>query len=247
MSGSDAHVGGPVIGVAWPKDDYLSALRAAGAEVRLISPDTHPLSAVLEDIDGLLLTGGSDVGPERYGERERHPTVQCDTARDDYELPLARAALERNIPLLAICRGIQVLNVAAGGTLIQDIPTELANPLVHAIQPDAESTVHDVAVRPGTCLARLLGGSLDAQHRIVVNSRHHQAVKLVPKGLEVSATAPDGIVEAIEASHHRFCVAVQWHPENYWRTGEFASLFEGLVRAAAASASDRPPRPAHGG
>src|SRR6187397_1806088 len=113
----------PVIAVPWPRPDYVSALERAGAQVRVLNPDADPLPAALEDGDGVLLTGGEDVDPREYGDADRHPTVETDPARDAYELTLTRLALERDLPLLAICRGLQVLNVAAGGTLIKDLPS----------------------------------------------------------------------------------------------------------------------------
>ena len=150
---------------------------------------------------------------------------------------LTRSALDRNLPLLAICRGVQLLNVAAGGTLVQDIPTSMPESLTHRRPKPArvkKARAHDVAVVPGTRLAGLLEGVAARRHgHVAVNSRHHQSVRDVAPGFVVSATAPDGIVEAIERAGDGFCVGVQWHPENYWRTGEFAELFEGLIDAAA--------------
>lgn len=224
----------PVIGVAWPKPDYLKSLERAGADPRVLRPDRDPLPDALETCDGLLLTGGSDVDPVRYGETDRHPTVDVDPERDDYEIALARLAIARDLPLFAICRGVQVLNVAAGGTLVQDIPTSLPSAVVHrrSRPPRVKrSPAHAVAVTPDTRLAALL--DRQARHgQVAVNSRHHQAIRQLAPGFVVSAAAPDGIVEAIERPGATFCVGVQWHPENYWRTGEFAGLFEGLVHAA---------------
>jgi putative glutamine amidotransferase len=222
----------PLIGVAWPREDYLSALERAGADVRQLNPETDELPGAIDGCDGVLLTGGEDVDPAEYGETERHPTVELAPVRDRYELRLARLALERDLPLLAICRGAQVLNVAAGGTLIQDIPSQHPTQIAHSITFPKNRAVHDVAVKPDTCLSVLLAGRLPADGHVAVNSRHHQSVKNPAPGFVVSATAPDGVVEAIEKPDAAFCVGVQWHPENFWQTGEFSPLFDGFVKAA---------------
>jgi putative glutamine amidotransferase len=225
---------GPTIGVAWPQPDYLTALRRAGASPRVLTAAADPAPGALDGCAGLLLTGGADVDPEFYGETERHPTVSPEPGRDEYEIVLTRAALARDLPILAICRGVQLLNVAAGGTLVQDIPTQLDTTLMHKRVPRRRKSerVHPVTVAPGTCLARLLAPRLDARRQVEVNSRHHQAVRTVAPGFVVAASAPDGIVEAIERPAATFCLGVQWHPENFWRTGEFAELFTALVDAA---------------
>ncbi len=227
-----AHVSTPVVAVAWPKPDYVAALERAGAVVRVLDPATDEPRAVLGSCDGLLLTGGVDVDPAEYGERERHPTVEVDATRDTYELALAREALQRDVPVLAICRGVQVLNVAAGGTLIQDLPSALPHTLQHTIEQPKDAIAHEVTVAPDTTLGRLLHVDATSRREVAVNSRHHQSVKQPAPGFVVSASAPDGVIEAIEKPHAAFCVGVQWHPENFWRTGEFAGLFAGLVEAA---------------
>jgi putative glutamine amidotransferase len=222
----------PIIAVAWPRTDYVAALTHAGAEVREITPDRGPLPEALTGCDGVLLTGGVDVDPAEYGDLARHPTVEVDAVRDRYELALTREAVSRDLPLLAICRGVQVLNVAAGGTLVQDLPSQSPSDVRHSVTEPKNAEVHDVEVTAGTCLATLLAPRLTGDRRVPVNSRHHQSVKQAAPGFIVSATAPDGIVEAIERPASRFCVGVQWHPENFWRTGEFKTLFDGFVQAA---------------
>jgi len=216
----------PVIGVAFPKDDYVTSLERAGAHVRILDAAKDVLPDALDECDGLLLTGGVDVDPLVYGETP-HPTVETDAIRDDYELALAKLAIERDLPLLAICRGVQVLNVAAGGTLIQDLPSQHPSATPHSITEPRNAIAHDVAITNGTCLSMLLGAP-----SLSVNSRHHQAVKDTAPGFVVSAISPDGVVEAIERPASTFCVGVQWHPENFWATGQFVGLFQGLVRAA---------------
>ena len=222
----------PIVAVAWPKIDYVAALEQSGAVVREVAPHVDPAPSALAACDGLLLTGGVDVDPALYGDSTRHPTVEIDAQRDAYELALAREAIARDLPILAICRGVQVLNVAAGGTLIQDIPSGLTTTLSHSITEPKHAVAHDVQVVSGTRLSALLAPAIGAGDRLAVNSRHHQAVKQTAPGFVVSATAPDGIVEAIERPTARFCIGVQWHPENFWRTGEFKGLFEGFVKAA---------------
>lgn len=222
----------PVVAIAWPKTDYLASLERAGAAVRILDPAHDEPRAVLETCDALLLTGGVDVDPAQYGETDRHPTVEIDPARDTYELALARAALERDLPVLAICRGAQVLNVAAGGTLIQDLPSAVVTTVEHTIDEPKDAIAHDVVVAAHSRLAGFLRTSSTAPYRVAVNSRHHQAVRQPAPLFVVSATASDGVIEAIEKPDAPFCIGVQWHPENFWRTGEFAGLFRGLVEAA---------------
>jgi putative glutamine amidotransferase len=220
------------VAIAWPKPDYVTSLERAGAKVRILDPVLDDPGAALDACDGLLLTGGVDVDPARYGEAERHPTVVVDATRDSYELPLARAALERDMPVLAICRGAQVLNVAAGGTLIQDLPSAIVTTLEHTIKEPKDAIAHDIVVAAHSRLVNFLKTSSKPPYRVAVNSRHHQAVRQPANFFVVSATATDGVIEAIEMPDSAFCIGVQWHPENFWRTGEFAGLFRGFVEAA---------------
>jgi putative glutamine amidotransferase len=215
-------------------EDYRQAVLHVGGDVRIVDA-SMPIAEALAGVDGLLLTGGDDVAPERYGEA-RHPSVvEAEAGRDEFEIGLIGAARERHLPIFAICRGVQVLNVACGGTLVQDIPSQVPGALPHSltVPPNQPySLAHDVWVDKDTLLAKLLAERLGDREACAVNSRHHQAVKDVAKGFRASATAPDGIIEAIEDPAAPFCLGVQWHPENFWRTGEFRSLFEGFVEAA---------------
>ena len=136
------------------------------------------------------------------------------------------------MPLLAICRGAQVRNVAAGGTLVQDIPSAVTSDLRHTIDEPKNAVAHAVQITAGSRLREALGSSVDASLACRVNSRHHQAVGRLGSGLIATATAPEGVIEGIEAPDARFCVGVQWHPENFWRTGQFAPLFTAFVDAA---------------
>jgi putative glutamine amidotransferase len=213
-------------------DDYVASVERAGGQPAVLSNDDDPV-AVLETIDGLLLTGGLDVDPRFYGEAP-HATTATAPERDRFEIPLTRAAIARDVPLLAICRGVQVLNVAAGGSLIQDIPSAIPSTLDHAIDTPKNHPAHNVRVTAGTRLFELLG----AEQR-TVNSRHHQAVADVASEFVVSAVSADGVVEAIEKPDANYCIGVQWHPENFWTTGEFSSLFDSFVQAARHRVADR--------
>ena len=215
-------------------EDYKQSVLHVGGDVRVVD-SAMTAAAALDGADGLMLTGGDDVEPSRYGEPVHAATVPAESGRDEFELALVRAARERRLPIFAICRGIQVLNVACGGTLVQDIPSQVSGGVKHtfAVPPNAPYTLaHEVWVEKDSLLARLLGDRVIADS-CEVNSRHHQAVKEVAPGFRVSATAPDGVIEAIEDPTLPFCLGVQWHPENFWRTGEFRPLFEGFLEAAA--------------
>ena len=230
-SGED--VSAPVIGVTRCSrlDDYVASVEQAGGRARILEVSESPRK-VLSEIHGLLLTGGGDIDPALYGE-ERHPAIEdAEPGRDEFELDLARRAVEANLPVLAICRGSQVLNVAFGGTLVQDIPTGVDSTLKHAVREPKNEMAHDVRVVPGSRLAQLLGESIAADQTCRVNSRHHQSVARLGRGLEPSAVAPDGIVEAIEAPGAHFCIGVQWHPENFVGSGEFGGLFTAFVESA---------------
>ncbi|MGD1090867.1 MAG: gamma-glutamyl-gamma-aminobutyrate hydrolase family protein [Bryobacteraceae bacterium] len=179
---------------------YEEALRKAGIEPVFDAP--------LDAVSGVMLMGGTDVNPERYGEARDPKTDKPDDQRDQRELELIAEALERNLPILAICRGMQILNVQHGGTLVQHL-----DPVEHHRQrPKVKSvSAHLIEIVPATKLARIAGSELRWQ----VNSRHNQAVARVGHGLVVSATDPsDGVIEAIERPDKRFVVGVQWHPEN---------------------------------
>ena len=215
-------------------EDYKQAILHAGGDVHIVDPNSSVTEA-LNGIDGLLLTGGDDVAPTRYGE-EKHPAVkEVAPERDEFEIALVREARSRDLPILAICRGIQVLNVATGGTLVQDIPTQVTGALEHkqTVPPHQPyDLAHEVWLEKDSLLAKLMRERLSDADSVEVNSRHHQSVKTLAPGFQASATAPDGVIEAIEDPSARFCLGVQWHPENFWRTGEFRPLFEGFMEAA---------------
>jgi putative glutamine amidotransferase len=188
-------------------EPYAEALRQAGVEPLLISPREPRRLAGLQ---GLVLSGGTDLNPARYG-REPYPGNEPpDDERDELEAGLLAEALAADIPVLAICRGMQLFNVAHGGTLIQ----HLDNTAVHRVRDnDPALPAHEILVEPDSRLARILGTGPHA-----VNSRHHQAVERIGAGLRVSArSAPDGVIEALERNDRRFALAVQWHPEDQVR------------------------------
>lgn len=208
--------------------DYVESIRRAGGDPCVLDMNG---SASLENLDGVLLSGGGDIDPVLYHERRHPKTNDPDPARDTFELDLARLALANNIPMLGVCRGLQVVNVAGGGTLIQDIPSEINHALSHEVNSPLYAIAHEVWVARGSSLSSVMQEQLVDGEVLQVNSRHHQAIKETAAGFDVSATAPDGVIEAIERPGSRFCIAVQWHPENFWRTGEFRSLFEEFVKA----------------
>lgn len=209
-------------------EDYKEAVRVAGGEPVVLDWNMVPGDQALSSVRAIVLTGGPDVDPKLYGQSP-HATVQhAENGRDPFELDLSRRVITRNVPLLAICRGMQVLNVAAGGTLVQDIPSQFASSIDHLITVPKDRIAHEVSIIPGTLTWKLLG----KKDKRAVNSRHHQSVDRVANGFIVTATAPDAVIEAMERPEATFCVAVQWHPENFAATGEFQSLFEGLIGAA---------------
>jgi len=201
---------------------YEESVRAAGGRPVILPP-----GASLEGLDGFILSGGGDVDPVHYGAKRTH-SRNVKAERDAFELGLARQAWQRRVPLLCVCRGLQVLNVALGGTLVQDILKERPGARDHSCgHAGEEHDAHSVAVVPGTRLAALMGAP-----NVDVNSRHHQCVDVLGQGLVVSARSPDGIIEALEPRDHAgWCIGVQWHPEDFHRSGRFRALFEGLVRA----------------
>jgi putative glutamine amidotransferase len=201
--------------------DYVRAVERAGGRALLVPPSTEGIEETLDAVDGLIFSGGSDLDPELYGQERHAETTGIVPERDSGELALLKAALERDMPVLAICRGSQVLNVLLGGDLIQHLP-EIVGDGTHKDIP-GRFTEHDVEVEIGTQLDELVGGE------VIVKSHHHQGFGRLGEGLRVAARAEDGTIEAIENPSHSFAVGVLWHPE----AGEDARLFEGLVTEAA--------------
>ena len=213
-----------------PRESYSDALLCAGAlpeEVLVVRPG-DPLPA---EIDGLLIAGGADVDPARYGEARETPILDVVPERDALDFALLASAREQQAPVFGICRGMQVVNVALGGTLWQDLPSQRDRGIPHdfpGVHHSASHPAHTVRAAGETPLARLLSREVE----LTVNSRHHQAVKDLAPGLVPVASSPDGVLEAFEATEGPFLAAVQWHPENlvsvhppsHW-------LFEGFIIA----------------
>lgn len=196
---------------------YTTALASVGLVPIILPPiDAAVAAASLSDIAGLVLTGGEDVDPHRFGEDPHPATGEAHAGRDAYELALARVAYEQRVPTLAICRGAQVMNVALGGTLVQDIPTQHPSEINHEQSNRRTERVHAVDVTADSRLADILGTTA-----ISANSSHHQSIARLGEGLRVTAQSPDGIVEGVESTDPAWwMVAVQWHPEELTATPE---------------------------
>ncbi len=206
--------------------DYVRAVERSGGAPLLVPPGAD-VEATLEVVDGLIFSGGSDLDPELYGDPAHPETNGVVRERDDFELELMRAALSRDVPVLAICRGSQMLNVALGGGIEQHVPDRVGNDL-HK-ETSGVFAEHDVDVLPDTRLRALLGDRHD------VKSHHHQGFGKLGHGLREAARAPDGTVEALEDPSRRFALGVLWHPE----AGDDGALFGALVEEAAAYAAVR--------
>jgi gamma-glutamyl-gamma-aminobutyrate hydrolase PuuD len=200
--------------------DYVRAVERAGARALLVPPSEDGVEETLDALDGLVFSGGSDLDPELYGQAAHAETNGVVRERDRAELELLTSALERDLPVLAICRGSQVLNVALGGDLVQHLP-DVVGDETHKQTPGAFAD-HDVAIDEGTRLAGVLGD------RVPVKSHHHQGLGRIGEGLVATAHADDGSVEALEAPERRFALGVLWHPE----AGDDQRLFDALVEEA---------------
>jgi len=225
----------PVIAIApcGKLPDYEESVRRAGGDVRALVRTADSPADIVASVQGVLLTGGGDVLPAIYG-AIAHPTFDpAEPGRDEYEIELVRLALAADLPVFAICRGIQVLNVARGGTLIQDIVDEVGTTVNHRVVMPQHSIAHDVWIESGSLLERLMGERFEAGEACPVNSRHHQAMRAVAPGLTVVGRAPDGVIEAVESPRHPFALAVQWHPENLQAQPAMRAIFERFVAAAA--------------
>ncbi|MCC6314942.1 MAG: gamma-glutamyl-gamma-aminobutyrate hydrolase family protein [Thermomicrobiales bacterium] len=222
---------------------YAAAVHAAGGVPIVLPPQSDAVDRLFDVLDGLLLSGGADIDPRRYGDAERHPeTYEVDPVRDEFEIALARGAVKREVPLLGICRGIQSINVALGGSLIQHLPAGDDNAAglhhrQHEIGLAADHPGHTVRLTGDSRLRNLFLGD-----EIPVNSFHHQAIDRLAPGLVAAAYAPDNTIEAVVGDGDSFLLAVQWHPELMFRRHPeqlrpFAALVEAaLLRTALASA-----------
>lgn len=215
---------------------YITSLSTVGAlpwVIPLIAGDMDTLRSIYERLDGVFLPGGVDMNPAMYGEELSELCGRLDPDRDVVEISLARWALEDHKPILGVCRGLQVMNVAAGGSLYQDVLAQHPDAIKHDYYPytgefTRDMLVHDVNIEPGSRLAALLGSQ-----RFMVNSMHHQGIRRLAPGLQATSSAPDGLVESIEAPNGQFAVAVQWHPEEFvHRDAATRRLFTGFLSAA---------------
>lgn len=207
--------------------NYAAALAEHGALAVGLTHDLNHVDQILDRIEGLVVTGGAfDVDPIYYGEAEVHATVTLKAGRTACELALIRGALARDMPILGICGGQQLLAVALGGTLIQHIPDAIETAVEHEQSNPRHEAGHDLTIIPNTILSRIVG----TEH-MSVNSAHHQAVRHPGLFARVNATAPDGVIEGIEDPRHKFCVGVQWHPEFLISPGDRA-IFRAFVEAA---------------
>ncbi len=205
---------------------YIESLKNAGAIPVIVPPQPENAADVLDGLDGILLAGGDDCDPSEYGE-EKHPSCEpMDPRRQQNDVVLARLARERGIPTLGICLGLQMMNVAGGGTLIQDIGSAIETDIDHVSEP-SDRNRHDVSIESSTKLGRILGA-----HALNVNSSHHQAVGRVAEGLRITAKAADGVVEGLEDPEHPFYVGVQWHPEDMQGEASATAIFGAFVEAA---------------
>jgi putative glutamine amidotransferase len=209
------------------RENYCAAVTRAGGLPILLPHEPDQVAAYLERLDGLVITGGAfDVDPALFGATTRHATVTTKDRRTVFELAITRGALAADKPVLGICGGQQLLNVALGGTLVQHIPDEIENALAHEQPNPRTEPGHTVAIVAGSLLHRITG-----ERELPVNSAHHQSVKDVAPGLVVDATASDGVIEGIEDPGRRFCLGVQWHPEFAISPGDL-SIFAAFVGAA---------------
>ncbi len=229
----------PVIGIVplvdiekesyWMLPGYMEGIAQAGGLPLMLplTDDAADLEQILAMCSGFLFTGGHDVSPELYGEEKLPQCAECCPARDRMELPLLKKALAADKPILGICRGIQFLNAALGGTLYQDLPTQHPSSLTHRQSPPYDIPAHEVVIETGSPLHELLGTC-----RLPVNSCHHQAIKALSPQLQPMAYAPDGLVEAVCMPEKHFVWAVQWHPEFSWRTdAQSRKIFQAFVNA----------------
>ena len=216
----------PIIGVG---KRYIEAIKSAGGVPILIPLGSSQVEVnqVLDKLDGIVLTGGEDVDPKHYGEDPIKQLGQVSAFRDQTELVISKEAFANDIPLLGICRGLQVANVALGGSLYQDIATQVSGALEHPVDKWEELS-HPIELAPDSKLAALLGTT-----SLAVNSLHHQAAKVVAADLSVSARSSDGVIEALEAPSRSFFVCVQCHPEALWNTVDlrWTNVFREFIAA----------------
>lgn len=198
--------------------NYIRAIEKFGGEPRCLYPGAP--SDAFKGLKGLLLTGGPDIDPSYYGE-DAHETTDINPNRDKLELPLCKQAREGNLPVFGICRGIQIMNVAIGSSLYQDIPSQFTDHLTHKIIENTDDSWHDIQIQPDSLLNQITNETTTE-----VNSRHHQSLKVIGEGFTVTAQSKDGIIEAIEDTSKKFMLGVQYHPERMFKEPDSLELQE---------------------
>jgi putative glutamine amidotransferase len=220
---------------------YINVLRGGGAVpwvIPLLPNDPETMNEIFSRLDGVFLTGGVDVEPSNYGEPKLPICGVTDPDRDAVESALLRFAIDKHLPVLAVCRGLQILNVVCGGTLYQDVKSQVPAAMKHDYfptpsNPSRKYLAHDVTIKPSTRLGSILGSAV-----VPVNSMHHQAIKELGKGLLPNAFAPDGIIEGVEGTNGQYLIAVQWHPEELTETQpEMKRLFSTFIDEATRTAA----------
>uniref|UniRef100_B8HTA3 Peptidase C26 n=1 Tax=Cyanothece sp. (strain PCC 7425 / ATCC 29141) TaxID=395961 RepID=B8HTA3_CYAP4 len=214
---------------------YVDAVQLAGGLPLLLPPLQVDPVALLDRVDGLIFAGGGDIDPERYGGEPHHTIYLVDEERDSFELALARQALQKQIPVLGICRGLQILSVATGAQLVAHVPEVYGDQILHRLDHPRRPITHATQVLPHTRLAQILETT-----EITVMSWHHQAVRTVPEGWQLAAQAADGVIEALEHQHHPWLIAVQWHPELSPDAPVHRRLFQAFVQASQQSCQPLP-------
>jgi putative glutamine amidotransferase len=207
------------------REDYANAVTSSGGVPIMLPFDESSINEVLDIANGLIIPGGDfDIDPKFYGQEITSPTVTINHARTNYDMKLLEKALAKNIPFLGICYGMQLMNVLFGGSLIQDLPAN--QPIAHKQPMPKNMPWHDINIEAGSKLAQIAGTNLAYK----VNSTHHQAIDKIGQNLITCATAPDGIVEAIESINHKFAIGVEWHPE-YQNTELDIAIFKAFIEA----------------
>jgi putative glutamine amidotransferase len=210
------------------RENYCSAVAAAGGLPVPLPHEPDIAESYLDAIDGLVITGGAfDVDPAIFGDKTRHETVVTKDRRTAFEIAMTTGAIQRDMPVLGICGGQQLLNVVLGGTLIQHIPDEIENALPHEQPNPRNEPGHNVTVMDGTLLHQITGSDT-----MSINSAHHQAVRTIGENVIIDAVAPDGVIEGIELPGRKFCLGVQWHPEFSIDPGD-RKIFDAFIKATA--------------